>query len=335
MDGKERRQILLLVNPVSGGKPAAPGSSETPEPEALRDALRQRGLQVELRLLEPDDDPQELAAEAVAAGMDVVAAGGDGTVAPAAAALVGTDATLGIIPLGSWNNIATGCGVPADLDGALALVGDGLSRRVDVGLAWHPPSSEDPAGAEPSQDAVPFFEAAGVGLDAIGFGAAALGERRGAWKALRSTWRALRRRRTRMRLTVDGRRLRTAAPAVTICNGPYHGMGFAVAPDADPADGQLDVVVFSGMGRLDVIRHFLAVARGRPRRDPGVRYLSAQRVHVAGLRRTLPAHADGRPIGATPVAFAVRPAALQIFWQPPQLPGSPVAAAASAPNARA
>ena len=95
----------------------------------------------------------------------------------------------------------------------------------------------------------------------------------GTWSALRHAWQALRRRRTPMRLVVDGRRLRTAAPAVTICNGPYHGMGFAVAPDADPADGLLDVVVFSGMSRFDVIRHFLAVARGRPRREPGVRYL--------------------------------------------------------------
>ena len=115
-----------------------------------------------------------------------------------------------------------------------------------------------------------------------------------------------------MRLVVDGRRLRTAAPAVTICNGPYHGMGFAVAPDADPADGLLDVVVFSGMSRFDVIRHFLAVARGRPRREPGVRYLPARHVRVDGTR-PMPVHADGEPLGTTPIAFAVRPAALRIF----------------------
>jgi diacylglycerol kinase (ATP) len=114
---------------------------------------------------------------------------------------------------------------------------------------------------------------------------------------------------------VDGRRLRTAAPAVAVCNGPYYGMGFAVAPKADPSDGMLDVVVFSGMSRLDVVRHYLAVARGRPRLEPGVRYLTARRIRVEGLAE-LPAHADGEPLGVTPVAFAAYPAALRIFAPP-------------------
>ena len=240
----------------------------------------------------------------------MVVAGGDGTVGPAANALIGTSATLGIVPLGSWNNIARGCGIPLEPAAALALIAAGRMRQVDVGLAWHPVADDQEVADEPPNDAAPFFEAAGVGLDAMGFRAAGRRDA-GTWSALRHAWQALRRRRTPMRLVVDGRRLRTAAPAVTICNGPYHGMGFAVAPDADPADGLLDVVVFSGMSRFDVIRHFLAVARGRPRRGrasgtspPGVR--------VDGTR-PMPVHADGEPLGTTPIAFAVRPAALRIF----------------------
>ncbi len=154
-----------------------------------------------------------------------------------------------------------------------------------------------------------------MGLDAAGFGAAKVGERHGTWSALRHAWQALRRRRTPMRLSVDDRRLRTAAPAVTVCNGPYHGLGFAVAPDADPADGLLDLVVFSGMSRFDVIAHYLAVARGRPRREPRMRYLTARRIRVDGAR-DLPVHADGEPLGVTPIAFAVRPGALRIFAPP-------------------
>ena len=112
-----------------------------------------------------------------------------------------------------------------------------MTRDVDVGLAWHPAADDADAAVDPPTDATAFFEAAGVGLDAAGFGAAQVGERLGPWSALRHAWHALRRRRTSMRLAVDGRRLRTAAPALTVCNGPYHGFGFAVAPDADPATG--------------------------------------------------------------------------------------------------
>lgn len=139
-----------------------------------------------------------------------------------------------------------------------------------------------------------------------------------------------------MILTVDGRRLRTGAPAVTACNGPFYGFGLALAPEADPSDGLLDVVVFSGMTTFDVLRHYLAVARNRPRREPRVTRLPARRIAIRGIRRVLPAHADGEALGVTPVVFALNPRALRVFApQPGQLPGSPVAAAASAPNARA
>lgn len=285
------------------------------------DTLRRDGLAVDLHVLAEGDDPGSLAKAAAAAERDVVVAGGDGTVRPAATALVASAVTLGIVPLGSWNNIARGSGIPQDPLAALDLVGAGESRNLDVGLAWHPADDEDPADDPPSH-ATAFFEAAGVGLDAEGFGAVDVGERHGTWMALRHAWQALRRRRTPMRLQVDGRRLRTAAPAVTVCNGPYHGLGFAVAPAADPADGLLDLVVFSGMSRVDVIRHFLAVARGRPRREPRMRYLTARRIRISSTG-PLPVHGDGEPLGATPIAFAVLPGALRIFVPPGQAPPPP------------
>jgi diacylglycerol kinase family enzyme len=318
-----RRPILLIANPASGGKLGAPpslaGESRFAEPEGLAAALRERGLVVTLHVLAEADDPGKVARGGVAAGCDVVAAGGDGTVAPVAAALAGTDAVLGILAMGSWNNIARGTGIPTEPDPAIEAIARGEVVRIDVGLAWHPAAEaveaveggEEPE--EPPADAVPFFEAAGVGLDAAGFGALQLGERRGMLAGLRALWRALRRRRTAVRLTVDGRRFTTRTPAVTICNGPYHGMGFALAPDADPTDGVLDVVVFSGMSALEVVRHFMAVARGGSRHEPRVRVSTGRRVTVAGVRRVLSAHADGTSIGTTPVAFAVRPGALRLF----------------------
>ena len=96
-------------------------------------------------------------------------------------------------------------------------------------------------------------------------------------------------------------------------NGPFHGFGFALIPEANAADGLLDVAVFVRMGRLEVLRHFLRVARGRQVREPRVRTLRVRQVVVGGVRHTLPVHADGRSIGITPVAMRVRPRALRIF----------------------
>src|SRR5216117_2074096 len=69
-----------------------------------------------------------------AAGFDVVlVAGGDGTVAPAAIALLGTDATLGILPFGSYMNIANGLGIPLKPIDAARVIAERKVKRSDVG----------------------------------------------------------------------------------------------------------------------------------------------------------------------------------------------------------
>ncbi|MDP9271335.1 MAG: hypothetical protein M3P14_10265 [Chloroflexota bacterium] len=306
------RAVLLIVNPVSGGKPGStPPLSDDVEalqPAALGKALEARGLRVRVQALAEGDDPAEVA-RGVAPDEDIVVAGGDGTVGPVAEVLAGSRKTLGILAMGSWNNIARGIGIPLELEPALDAIGRGQTMNVDTGLAWHPSSD----GEGSPDDARAFFEAAGVGLDAAGFGAVELGGRAGWRFAIRAMWRTLRRRRTRMVLELDGREMYARAPAVTVCIGPYHGLGFALVPDADPADGLLDVVVFSGMSELDVVRHFLRVARGRERREPRIEVLRGRRVTVRGARRVLPAHVDGRSLGITPVTFEVQPGSLRVF----------------------
>jgi diacylglycerol kinase (ATP) len=305
---------VLFVNPAAGGKiGSGPDLADDPallEPEALADALRARLLSVTLRVLTETDDVRALAARAAHADSDVVVAGGDGTVGLAAAGVAGTDAVLGILARGSFNNVAHGFGVPRTLDAAVEVIARGAASAMDVGVAQRG-AGDATAGAEGEEHL--FFEAAGVGLDAAGFGAVELGERRGWWRGVKSLVRALRLRRRAMRVTIDGHDYRTRAPAVTVCNGPYLGMGFAVADDADPADGLLDVAIFSGMSRWAVLRHFARVARGTRRREPRITRRRGRVVMVQAVHGVLPAHADGRSIGLTPVTFRVRPGALRVF----------------------
>jgi diacylglycerol kinase (ATP) len=301
-----RRRIVLLVNPTAGGKlgsgPDLAADRALLEPEALAAAMRDRGLDVDRRTLSQTDDIRALAASAAQDGCDVVVAGGDGTVSLAAAGVAETDAALGILALGSFNNIAHGFGVPRVLDAALEVIVRGEVTAMDMGTAQHGAGEEHP-----------FFEAAGVGLDAAGFGAVELTERRGWWRGIRSLLQALRQRRRPMRLVIDGHRYRTHAPAVTVCNGPYLGMGFALAADADPADGLLDVAIFSGMSRWEVLRHFARVARGARRHEPRITRRQATEIRVHAVRGVLPVHADGASIGPTPVTFTVRPGVLRVF----------------------
>ena len=302
-----RRPVLLLVNPVAGGKPGSgPNLHENADrlrPDALEAALRERGIEVRCHEMAEDDDAGALASSAADAGEDVVVAGGDGTVSRVAAAMIGQpEATLGILAMGSFNNMARGFGIPVTLDEALDVIGAGKSAQVDAGWV-----------VRDADEGRPFFEAAGVGVDAVGFLAVELAERRGIWRAARSMVRALRLRKTPMRITLDGTAYRTGSPAVTVSNGPFHGAGFVVSAEADPTDGVLDVAVFHGMNRLEVVLHFIGVARRKQRREPRIRQYRAARVTIEGTRRALPAHADGVSIGFTPVTFEVRPDALRVF----------------------
>jgi len=63
----------------------------------------------------------------------VLAAGGDGTVAAVARGLVGSQTVLGMIPLGTYNNVATSLGIPVDAEQACALIAAAPVRAVDVG----------------------------------------------------------------------------------------------------------------------------------------------------------------------------------------------------------
>lgn len=71
---------------------------------------------------------------ALASGAEViVAAGGDGTITALANALVGTDKTLAILPLGTVNALARDLGVPMQLQQAVSAMGHAQRRQIDVG----------------------------------------------------------------------------------------------------------------------------------------------------------------------------------------------------------
>jgi YegS/Rv2252/BmrU family lipid kinase len=299
------RPAALIFNPQAGAKLGI--TTNQSDPEAAQAALQLAGVPFDARPTEREGHAIELAQQAVAEGRRlVIAAGGDGTVGEVAQALVGSDAILGVMPLGSVMNIARTLHVPRDLEAAAQVIAAGQVVEMDVGRVG---------------DGY-FLEAAGVGLDAALFraferldrGAPKLAVARAAWRFVRALGLP------RLTIRADEWRRDVRAPMVTVANSPFVGAAYAIAPEARIDDGRLDVVIFHRLSVVHLLVYLLLVAGGRPFPRPrGVERLRVRSITVeARRRRGLPVHADGALVGVTPVRFEVVPHALKVLVGTPE-----------------
>jgi len=206
--------------------------------------------------------------------------------------------TLGILPFGTFMNIARALDIPRnDRRAAAELIAHGSARPIDVGEV----------GGKL------FFEAAGIGLDADMFTAGRAIQRGDRGIALGALRALLRRRAPAVRIDVDGRVRTHHVLQAVVCNGPWYGLGFTVAPDATIDDGLLDLVIF-GDNRLRVLRELIAAAVARDRPARGRRY-RGRRITLSATRE-LSVHADTQIVGNLPQTFTVRPKALHVYAPP-------------------
>ncbi len=239
--------------------------------------------------------------DAVRHGVDVVvAAGGDGTVGLVADRLTGTTAALGILPAGSAMNVARSLGIPRDLDAAAALIACGVVTTIDIGRA---------------SDGT-FLEMASVGLNA-----AILGEAHrfaeGSFDLIGLVRAVVRYHSAPMTIDLDDGTVHTGALMVVVANTPFTGAGLTLAPAARLDDGLFDVAVFRHFSKFELLRHLVSIVAGHRRYSPKVETHRSARVRVSGQRR-LPARADDRDLGTTPIEVVVVPSALRVVVAPPE-----------------
>lgn len=313
-------RALVIINPASGD--GEPNEAKVPRIQA---ALAGGPFSMEVAYTTPERDARAIARDALADGVgSLIVGGGDGTVSEVARELVHTEATLGILPLGTFNNIARSLGIPGDLAQACGVVRSGQARAIDAGIA---------NGKEY------FFEAAGAGLDAALF---PIGEeiKGGRWSRIfQAAKLMLQHKRQLFRIEFDctieeavgaergrryfrralGRRhLHRRAHLIVAANGPYYGGGFTVAAGARVGDGKLTLSIYEHFSKLELIRHFRSIFRGQYHYSPKIETFTAKEVRLSS-RHAIPVHLDGHPFGCTPVDLAALPGALRVFA--PRKPG--------------
>ncbi|MGC1633723.1 MAG: acylglycerol kinase family protein, partial [Gelidibacter sp.] len=123
------KNIHFIVNPAAGS------GNHLITQEFLENFFEKEGYAITIKNSDYKKHAQALTQSSITEGADIiVACGGDGTVNEVASCLVSTNITLGIIPLGSGNGLASNLKIPKTIESAIALIKTKSVKKIDVGL---------------------------------------------------------------------------------------------------------------------------------------------------------------------------------------------------------
>jgi diacylglycerol kinase (ATP) len=288
-------RILIMLNPSSGkGIPA----------EFEKQIKRGfSGKEFDFRMIELDEDnPEEQVRTEINKFLPTIAvgAGGDGTISMVAGAIIGTDISLGIIPLGSANALAYQFGIPDDPARAMDIILSEKSKPVDViqingkHLCLH---------------------MSDLGMNARVIRRYERENIRGLYGYAKQYMRELGNR-NKFRVTIsggDGKRHTTSAVMVVLANGPYYGTGAKVAQEGKPDDGWFEVIAIKAYPFWFLFYMLVSIFTGKVDADRFSKHIRCReaRVHVDPPQDM---QIDGEIIGTcTEVVARILPGKLKVL----------------------
>ena len=295
---------LILANPKAGG-----GLAGRVLPRLQKFASEKR-WNVEFRGAENASQFTQIARDEAAQGRErIFALGGDGTFQVLLNAAAGnSQVSLGVLPAGGGNDLASALGLPMDaVRAAETVLLQGRASLLDAAFV------RTAEGAERL-----YMGGGGVGVDAEatryanGTFRKVRGRKRYLLSAVRALWRF---EPIMVRVTLEDstpRELEAKALLLGVLNTPSYGAGLRLAPDADLQDGKLNLVIIENLSPLEVVS---VLARSALTGEVRTRFLQRYTIAHARIETDRPCmfHCDGEPIGQTPVTVSVLPSAVRVW----------------------
>ena len=292
------RRALLMVNP--GARRGAEGIA------AAQERLTAAGIAV---LAETFTGPDEIVADILRRAGEadaVVVCGGDGTLMRALPAILECGLPLGVLPLGTANDLARTLGIPDDLEAAADVIVAGAMRRIDIG----------------SVNGHPFFNVASIGLS-VDLARSLTPEVKRRWGRLGYAMTAMRvlarARRFSALISEGGETTRVRSLQIAVGNGRHYGGGNVVEETAAIDDGHLDLY---SLEMRDVWRLALGLRSFRSGMHGAwtdVRTARGVEFEIV-TRSPREVNADGEIVTRTPAQFRVHPDAVRVFApEPPEV----------------
>jgi len=275
--------------------------------DTLRAAVSRQqaiGHTIEVRVTSEKGDARRFASETGEVDL-LIAAGGDGTLNEVVHGLMDLPevarSVLGIMPLGTANDFATGCGIPRDPEQALALCLEGRAVPVDVGKAnehWFLNAASIGFGAEITATTPPELKHL-LGPAAYAVMGAIL---------------AMNVHHYRGRLTLPNREITGSGPVAIVGNGRQAGGGVQVTPRARIDDGLLDVLAVRNIPAMAL----LTAARELQELSPDGEYISYWQTPwaEAHTEEAIPVNLDGEPMQFSNVRYEAVPRAIRLIVPP-------------------
>ena len=293
-------RVAIVLNSASGDGAADAARS------AIAPVFEAAGISTEFLMLAEGDDLSAILTRVLASGVDaIVAGGGDGTVNSVAAAVVGHDVTVGVIPLGTLNHFARDLGIPLDAADAARVIVAGHTIPVDV--------------AEVNGRI--FLNNSSVGLYPRIVQLRERYKARGIEKWIVAAWATFRVTRRsnplRVLLNVDGKRVSRTTPLVFIGNNEYRMAGFDAGSRASLTDGRLAIYIVATSGQLGFLKLTWRILTGTAHGSGDLLMLRATEATIdvpdEVAMTQLPVALDGEIDSVElPLRYAIRPGALRV-----------------------
>jgi YegS/Rv2252/BmrU family lipid kinase len=268
--------------------------------DVIKTELTNAGIDYEFVATEQPGQGTRLAAESVQAGYcPIIAAGGDGSISEVVNGMVQSSTSmgssisvpLGIIPLGSANDLVVNLGNPVPIPEAVQIIKSGNTRLIDLGRvkAW----SDDETKAYTRY----FDNNSAIGLEP----SITLIQQQIKWISgpirylLATLIGVIKNPQWTMELEWDGGSYQGSATLVTVGNNPITGGLFYMTPHADPGDGKLTFVYGAIKTRwqiLQILPHTMKTGPESYVEHPLIHEINCTRLNIHANQPT-PLHADG------------------------------------------
>ena len=291
------RRALLIINRKSRN-----GTSDL---NTVTERLKRSGTDVLPWVLDrPEQIPEMIRRHAADVDLAIVG-GGDGSLNAAAPALIETRLPLGVLPMGTANDLARTLQIPLDVEQAADVIAAGLLHKIDLGRV---------------NDRY-FFNAAhiGLGVHAREHLSPDLKRRWGVFGYARSLWKALSSFRPfHADIVCDGRRKRVRSIQISVGNGRHYGGGMTIAEEASIDDRLFFLYSIEPRSVWELVKCIPAFRAGRFEEYHPVDIEQGRSIRIT-TSRTLTIIADGEVVSRTPAMFEMIAGAINVHVPPAYL----------------